>query len=152
MHIKNTLNSFLKYRKIFYCLNIYIRKKENANNSRYITHLGSKSKECPRSHANMRSNYLRHSLFAPMVRKIQPLRSGAWCECGTFGPLGKKLVYYAPREEKTWTVRQHASPSARVSIHTSCGLANFTPVERILFFLLDGAGKRQLRFAQRPGS
>ena len=32
-------------------------------------------------------------------------------------------------------VDSRPEPKARVSIHTSCGLANFTPVERILFFL-----------------
>ena len=42
-----------------------------------------------------------------------------------------KIVYYAPREEKTWT----SEPKARVT-NTGCGLANFTPVERILFFVI----------------
>ena len=46
---------------------------------------------------------LRHSLFASVVRirffclarpKIQPLRSAAGRKSGTFGPLGKKDVFY----------------------------------------------------------
>ena len=49
----------------------------------------------------------------------------------------KKLVYYAPREKETWTVHSSCEltpePKARVA-NTSCGLVNFTPVERILFF------------------
>ena len=43
------------------------------------------------------------------------------------------MVYYAPREEKTWTV--HISCKLTVA-NTRCGLANFTPVERILFFVI----------------
>ena len=52
-----------------------------------------------------------------------------------------EIVYYAPREEKIWTV--HISykfppePKTRVA-NTRCGLANFTPVERILFFTIPG--------------
>ena len=45
------------------------------------------------------------------------------------------MVYYAPRKEKTWTVHSSCKltpePKARVA-NTRCGLANFTPVERIL--------------------
>ena len=75
----------------------------------YIIHLGSKSKECPRSHVNCHPSGrqgwqtcdLRHSLFAPMVSirffclarpKIQHSRSGAGSVSGTFGPLGKKTM------------------------------------------------------------
>ena len=51
------------------------------------------------------------------------------------------IVYYAPREEKTWTVHSWCKltpePKARVA-NTSCGLANFTPMERILFFAIPG--------------
>ena len=49
------------------------------------------------------------------------------------------IVYYAPRKEKTWTVhitcKLTPEPKARVA-NTRCGLANFTPVERILFFVI----------------
>ena len=49
------------------------------------------------------------------------------------------IVYYAPREEKTWTVHISCKllpePKARVA-NTRCGLANFTPVKRILFFVI----------------
>ena len=49
--------------------------------------------------------------------------------------LYDKLVYYAPREEKTWTVhipcKLPPEPKARVA-NTRCGLANFTPARRIL--------------------
>ena len=49
------------------------------------------------------------------------------------------IVYYAPREEKTWTVhiscKLTPEPKVRVA-NTRCGLANFTPVERILFFVI----------------
>ena len=45
-----------------------------------------------------------------------------------------KIGYYAPREEKTWTVhiscKLPPEPKARVA-NTRCRLANFTPVERI---------------------
>ena len=41
------------------------------------------------------------------------------------------IVYYVPREEKTWTV--HISCKLA---NTRCGLDNFTPVERILFFVI----------------
>ena len=54
------------------------------------------------------------------VRKGDTLRT----EC--------EIVYYAPREEKTWTVhiscKLPPEPKARVA-NTRCGLANFTPVE-----------------------
>ena len=47
------------------------------------------------------------------------------------------IVYYAPRKKKTWTVhisrKLPPEPKARMA-NTRCGLANFTPVERILFF------------------
>ena len=47
------------------------------------------------------------------------------------------IVYYAPREENTWTVNSSCEltpePKARVA-NTSCWLANFTPMGRILFF------------------
>ena len=55
--------------------------------------------------------------------------------------IEKWIVYYAPREDKIWTV--HSSyklppkPKARVA-KTSCGLANFIPVVRILFFAIPG--------------
>ena len=62
----------------------------------------------------------------------------------------KIIVYYAPREEKTYTVHSSCEltpePSARVSIHTSCGLANFTPMERILFFLTSRPKMPYFRF------
>ena len=49
------------------------------------------------------------------------------------------IVYYAPREEKIWTVhiscKLPPKPKARVA-NTRCGLANFTPVERIHFFVI----------------
>ena len=65
---------------------------------------------------------------------------GAWSEDATFAPGSKlrmrylrprygEIIYYAPREEKTWSV--HSSCELT---NTSCGLANFTPAERILFF------------------
>ena len=48
------------------------------------------------------------------------------------------IVYYALRDEKTWTVHSSCKftpePKARVA-NTSCGLTNFIPVERILVFL-----------------
>ena len=50
-----------------------------------------------------------------------------------------EIVYYAPREEKTWTVhiscKLPPELKARVA-NTRCRLANFTPVERILFFVI----------------
>ena len=50
-----------------------------------------------------------------------------------------EIVYYAPREEKTWTVhiscKLPPEPKARVA-NMSCGLANFIPVVRILFFVI----------------
>ena len=59
------------------------------------------------------------------------------------------IVYYAPREEKTWTVHSLCKlppePKARVA-NTSCGLANFTPVERILFFLTSKPKMPYFRF------
>ena len=49
------------------------------------------------------------------------------------------IVYYALREEKTWTVhiscKLPPEPKARVA-NTRCGLANFTPVKHILFFVI----------------
>ena len=41
----------------------------------------------------------------------------------------KVIIDYAPREEKTL-------PSAQVAIYTSCGLANFSSVVRIIFFTI----------------
>ena len=62
------------------------------------------------------------------------------------------IVYYAPREEKTWTVHiscklppERPEPKARVA-NTRCGLANFTPVERILFFLTPRPKMTYFRF------
>ena len=49
------------------------------------------------------------------------------------GQLEGESSIYAPREEKTWTV--HISCKLA---NTRCGLANFTPVERILFFTISG--------------
>ena len=50
-----------------------------------------------------------------------------------------EIVYYAPWKEKTWTVHTSCKlspePKARVA-NTRCGLANFTPVDRILFFVI----------------
>ena len=52
-----------------------------------------------------------------------------------------KIVYYARKEEKTWTVHSWCKlppePKARVA-NTSCRLANFIPVVRILFFTIPG--------------
>ena len=126
----------------------------------YITPLASKSKECPRSHVNCHPSRrrgwqtydLKHSLFSPMVRirffclarpKMQSSRSGA------FRPARQKIEYYAPREEKTWTVHNSCKltpePKAKVA-NTSCGLANFTPVERILCFLTSRPKMPYFRF------
>ena len=46
-----------------------------------------------------------------------------------FRPGYDEIVYYAPREEETWTVYISCK-------YTRCGMANFTPVERILFFTI----------------
>ena len=46
------------------------------------------------------------------------------------------IVYYALGEEKTWTVHisRKLTPELKVRVaNTRCGMANFTPVERILF-------------------
>ena len=51
------------------------------------------------------------------------------------------IVYYAPREEKTWTVHS----SCKLA-NTSCGLANFTPMEHILFFAIPGPKIPHSRF------
>ena len=60
-----------------------------------------------------------------------------------------EIVYYAPREEKTWTVHSSCKltpePKARVA-NTSCGLANFIPVERILFFFTSRPKMPYFRF------
>ena len=48
------------------------------------------------------------------------------------------IVYYAPREEKTWTVQS--------SCKASCRLANFIPVVRILFFTISGSKTPHSRF------
>ena len=54
--------------------------------------------------------------------------------------LTVRIVYYAPREEKTWTFHSSGKlppePKARVAIYPSYGLANFIPVVRILFFAI----------------
>ena len=47
-------------------------------------------------------------------------------------PGGGKILYYAPTKEK--------SPKARVA-NKRYGLANLTPVERILFFTISGSKK-----------
>ena len=51
------------------------------------------------------------------------------------------IVYYAPREEKTWTARSSCKlppePKVRVA-NTRCGLANFITVVRMLFFAIPG--------------
>ena len=65
------------------------------------------------------------------------------------------IVYYAPREEKTWTVHNLCKltpePKARVA-NISCGLANFTPVERIRFFFTSRPKMPYFRFeAGREG-
>ena len=66
-----------------------------------------------------------------------------------FRPGARKIVYYAPREEKTWTVHSSCKlppePKARVA-NTSCGLANFIPVVRILFFAIPGPKTPHSRF------
>ena len=55
-------------------------------------------------------------------------------------------------KEKTWTVHSSCKlplePKARVA-NTRCGLADFTPVERILFFLTPRPKMTHFRFA--PG-
>ena len=60
-----------------------------------------------------------------------------------------RIVYYAPREEKIWTVhiscKLPPKPTARVA-NTRCGLANFTLVERILFFLTPRPKMTHFRF------
>ena len=58
-----------------------------------------------------------------------------------FSPHCCQIVYYAPREEKTETV--HTSCKLP---NTRCGLANFTPVERILFFTIPGPKIPHSRF------
>ena len=59
------------------------------------------------------------------------------------------IVYYASREEKTWTVHSSCKlppePKARVA-NTSCGLVNFIPVVRILFFAIPGPKTLHSRF------
>ena len=60
------------------------------------------------------------------------------------------IVYYALREEKTWTVHSRVKklppePKARV-VNTSYRLANFTPVVRILFFVIPGPKTPHSRF------
>ena len=63
--------------------------------------------------------------------------------------LNFAIVYYAPREEKTWTVhiscKLPPEPKARVA-NTSCWLANFIPVVRILFFAIPGPKTPHSRF------
>ena len=58
-------------------------------------------------------------------------------------------AYYAPREEKTWTVHSSCKlppePKARVA-NTICGLANFIPVVGILFFAIPGPKTPHSRF------
>ena len=61
----------------------------------------------------------------------------------------RRIVYYAPREEKTWTVYSSCklTPESKARVaNTSCGLANFTPVERILFFVIPGPKIPHSRF------
>ena len=59
------------------------------------------------------------------------------------------MVYDAPREEKTWTVHSSCKltpePKARVA-NTGCGLANFIPVVRILFFAIPRPKTPHYRF------
>ena len=61
----------------------------------------------------------------------------------------EKMVYYAPRDEKTWTVHSSCKlppeRKARVA-NTSCGLANFIPVVPILFFAIPGPKAPHSRF------
>ena len=60
-----------------------------------------------------------------------------------------EIVYYAPREEKTWTVHNSCKlpPEPKASVaNTSCGLANFIPVVRILFFAIPGPKTPHSRF------
>ena len=65
----------------------------------------------------------------------------------------EEIVYYAPREEKTRTVhiscKLPPEPKTRMA-NTRCGLVNFTPVERILFFTIPGPKIPHSRL--RPGS
>ena len=58
-------------------------------------------------------------------------------------------VYYAPREEKTWSVHISCKlpPEPKASVaNTRCGSANFTPVKRILFFTIPGPKILHSRF------
>ena len=75
-----------------------------------------------------------------------------------------EIVYYTPREKKTWTVHSSCelTPEPKASVaNTCCGLANFTPVERILtifphikaedviFLFRSRAGMKYFRLAVR---
>ena len=75
-------------------------------------------------------------------------REGMW----HFRPGCGEIVYYAPREKKTWAIHSSCKltpePKARVA-NTSCGLTNFTPVERILFFLTSRQKMPYFRFGAR---
>ena len=64
----------------------------------------------------------------------------------------KYIYIYAPKEEKTWTVhiscKLPPEPKAMVA-NTRCGLAHFTPVESILFFLTPRPKMTHFRFCDR---
>ena len=64
------------------------------------------------------------------------------------------LLVTAPREEKTWTVHSSCKlppePKARVA-NRSCGLANFIPVVRILFFAIPGP-KHHIPVSEQGGN
>ena len=90
-----------------------------------------------------------NTVFLPSGPKVPLSLPAPDCECCIFGLARQKIVYYAPREEKTGTVhiscKLPPEPKTRVA-NTRCGLANFTPVERILFFCLVG---RKYHFRSR---
>ena len=52
-----------------------------------------------------------------------------------YAPTVRNTVYYAPREEKTWTVHIPCKlpPEPKTVANMRCELVNFTPVKRILF-------------------
>ena len=80
----------------------------------------------------------------PGANTISPYPDRKYHIC-VFEPGYGEIVYYAPREEKTWTVHSSCKlppePKARVE-NTSCGLANFIPVVHILFFAIPGCGEK----------
>ena len=72
---------------------------------------------------------IRNRLFHHTLAESTTSRPSSKTRKCYFRPRYDEIVYYVPREEKTWTV--HSSWQTRA-------LANFTPVERILFFVIPG--------------